>query len=151
MMTETFERIKKNADEEWKFEKINIVDEFTGGSDMPPPFSLPFLLTELLGDLYRGWWLGESGAHKHDDSAMSSAKSVLDTVSDDSHGAANLKRAPDLIWLADLVESRTRTQQLQEFADNKLMDVADDVEKCFATMLENPPPPPAASSSPIRP
>ena len=54
MMTETYTRIKKNASNEYQFQRILIVDEFMGSVFyMPPPFSMPFLMYEPLQGLFQ--------------------------------------------------------------------------------------------------
>lgn len=48
MMTETYQNIKQNADDEWKFRRVFIVDEFMGTVfRCPAPFSLPLLLLQI--------------------------------------------------------------------------------------------------------
>ena len=48
MMTETYETVKRNADNEWRYSRVFVVDEFAGSVyDVPSPFSMPFLLYEF--------------------------------------------------------------------------------------------------------
>ena len=48
MMTETYDKISKNKDDEYQFQRILIVDEFMGSVyPLPPPLSLPTLLRHL--------------------------------------------------------------------------------------------------------
>ena len=48
MMSETYEKIKENADNEWKYSRVYVVDEFVSSVFwIPPPFSLPFLVAEI--------------------------------------------------------------------------------------------------------
>jgi hypothetical protein len=48
MMSETYENIKQNADNEWKYSRVFVVDEFVSSVYwIPPPFSLPFLVVEM--------------------------------------------------------------------------------------------------------
>ena len=48
MMTETYEKVKRNADNEWRYKRVFLVDEFAGTCyDIPCPFSLPFILCDF--------------------------------------------------------------------------------------------------------
>jgi ADP-ribose pyrophosphatase len=48
MMSETYENIKQDADNEWKYSRVFVVDEFVSSVYwVPPPFSLPFLVVEM--------------------------------------------------------------------------------------------------------
>mmetsp|Transcript_9943 Transcript_9943/g.28938 ORF Transcript_9943/g.28938 Transcript_9943/m.28938 type:complete len:1510 (+) Transcript_9943:1910-6439(+) len=48
MMSETYEKIKENADNEWKYSRVFVVDEFVSSVYwIPPPVSLPFLVLEM--------------------------------------------------------------------------------------------------------
>ncbi|KAL1527371.1 hypothetical protein AB1Y20_016041 [Prymnesium parvum] len=52
MMTETYQNIKQNADDEWKFRRVFIVDEFMGTVfHWPAPVSSPMLIAQLLSSL----------------------------------------------------------------------------------------------------
>ncbi len=54
MMSETYEKIKQNADNEWKYSRVFVVDEFVSSVYwIPPPFSLPFLVVEMLSGVSR--------------------------------------------------------------------------------------------------
>ena len=56
MMTETYQKIKKDAKNEYRFQRILIVDEFMGSVfHIPPPISLPILLYHLCGSFLTRW------------------------------------------------------------------------------------------------
>ena len=48
MMTETYESVKENADNEWRFIRVSTVNEAAAAAPIPPPLSLPFLLFETI-------------------------------------------------------------------------------------------------------
>lgn len=47
MMTETYESVKGNADNEWRFVRVSAINEAAAAAPIPPPLSLPFLLVEI--------------------------------------------------------------------------------------------------------
>ena len=56
MMTETYQKIKMNADDEWKFRRVFIVDEFMGTVfHWPAPLSLPLLMWRLAQGVGGRW------------------------------------------------------------------------------------------------
>merc|ERR1712185_596033 len=49
MMSETYQKIKRSADVEWKFGRVNSVLEAVERTHpMPPPFSAPLMLVRFL-------------------------------------------------------------------------------------------------------
>ena len=52
MMSDTYQKIKDNADIEWKFSRVSsILEAIERTHPVPPPFSFPLILGRLL------WWL----------------------------------------------------------------------------------------------
>ena len=50
MLSETYARVRENADIEWMHRRVRVFDEFCGGSAaVPHPFSMPFTLYKIMG------------------------------------------------------------------------------------------------------
>jgi len=47
MMGNTYDKVKQNSDQEWKFNRYRLIQDYHSGSDFPPPLNLFYLLYSL--------------------------------------------------------------------------------------------------------
>ena len=129
MMTETYERVQRQADNEWRFNRVYLVDEFAGSIyPLPPPLSLPYLVYEFACSFY-AWCRrcccceAENQRHKRLDtwsamgaSAWAEAHSHGDVLynSFTAQQSQAGKKQVDLIWLAELIFDRARDKRRNE-------------------------------------
>ena len=157
MMTETYEKVKKNADNEWRYTRVFLVDEFAGTVyDIPSPLSMPFLLLDfarvLSAKLHRSACYRclrrccGSGDDDSDDAsagawspllpfARGGGGDLLTSSLKEEELAAISQAYPDRIMQADLLEE----QELSAKGGliNQLIEHQDALDKVLAKELEN--------------
>jgi ADP-ribose pyrophosphatase len=151
MMTETYEKVKKNADNEWRYTRVFLVDEFAGTVyDVPSPISMPFLLRDFghvglamlrRSDSFRylGCLLGccadEAGSESSTSGIFDTHSDLLTTSLKEEELSSISQAYPDRIMQADLMEE----QELSAKGDliYKLTDQQEALDKVFAKELEN--------------
>eukprot|EP00966_Prymnesium_polylepis_P080837 1872816-Prymnesium_polylepis.1 len=130
MMTETYESVKENADNEWRFRRVSTIDEAASAAAIPPPLSLPVLLMEMGQELLSVFkvnctsWLGDLG--------KIGQLSLYDPMSADER-VGSLR--PDLVWLSNLGDEwalRRKEDQSLHLDELKKMG-----EQTLAKLLEN--------------
>ena len=109
MMTETYQNIKQNVDDEWKFRRVFIVDEFmVTVFHLPAPFSLPMLLSQLAAGL-----CGRSGAGRLTDLL------TYTLPTDSKEAMKDLHIMQD--WLAEKERDKKADRDAQLLANQDLM------------------------------
>ncbi|KAL1519454.1 hypothetical protein AB1Y20_022976 [Prymnesium parvum] len=131
MMTETYESVKENADNEWRFQRVSTIDEAASAPAIPPPLSLPILLVEMVQELMRYFFSFEFNSRLVDIGKIGSL-SLFDMM-DKEKRVGNPR--PDLVWLTNLGDewaSRRKNDQRLHLEELKMMG-----ESTYAKLLEN--------------
>ena len=132
MMTNTFDRVRKNAAAEWRFRRVTIVDEFNAQSSVPAPISLPVLAWELTAHVWK-WLRGRNIAEAMGVNLQCKGR-FLDSL---PQSDVNLKpnATPDLLWMQEHLE---REEQLALKTNAfKLDTLLADRDRTFGKLLEN--------------
>ena len=117
MLSETYARVKGDADAEWMHRRVRVVDEFCGGTPgLPPPFSLPVVLMKMLRccvrcTAKRGFeQLAESASDRDNAELDESREADLLSTTIPTSLLAQCPRQPDLVWLYDWLEEQDRQE-----------------------------------------
>ena len=142
MMTDTYQKIQANADNEWKFQRVTIVDEFATAFYLPPPLSLPYTIYYSV----RGCAMLLQGYTQYDGSSLedegeqllsggtTSQTRMLDAIPQEAV-TTRLNPAPELLWMTSYLEN---VDQLSHTTiDHKLSELIDDRDRNLAKTLEN--------------
>jgi len=125
MMSERYTRIKEEADNEWRFRRVLVVDEFCcSGFALPPPLSLWYTM--------RIWRLCDyikdccCGAGASTDMDLSVDKGLLSTF-------LKTPQSPDHIMLAEMLDAKARA--LADAAEGQRL--TGEIERVLTKTLEN--------------
>lgn len=158
MMSETYENIKQNADNEWKYSRVFVVDEFVSSVYwIPPPFSLPFLVVEIAHGLSRLAYNGlesffmrfTNNPQQHPRTfsgpgRMSTTRAtglgyrreaiVVPLLSATLPIAVLDTQTPDRMWLADVLEDEDRKHEYA--TETKIERLSSELSKVLDKSLE---------------
>ena len=147
MLTETYERVQMSATDEWRYQRVSIVDEFASTPNVPAPLSMPLLILELsktLGQWLRGFDLRETS----DELVSSEMPRIFDSVSQREVNM-RLNASPDLLWMQAHLEGVEKGKA--HSISYKLDALTADRERVYAPReAREPGPPPDSLATPSR-
>ena len=138
MMTDTYQKIQANADNEWKFTRVSIVDEFATAFYLPPPMSLPWTAYYTMVGVHKIFFedtlmhdLSSDNGEGNDksDSMLPRRHQMLDArlldAVEQSVVIGMTNPSPELIWMQTYLEDveknqkQTILQQLHELGSDR--------------------------------